>query len=182
MKTKLILLLCFFAGLHSFAQKKDKNTDNYSYIKLYITNADHKILLLKWGETWEVPGARYSAPFTLSKFIDTLCAEDGLKVKDTRLSGMFTFQYEGQKKLAVMQYYTAVYASGSPRVPAGCSDIRWFTVQEALDILTFDDMKMIIRKINEDPLAIWGGALYKKVDRQTNQPLIQVTEPFYRLN
>jgi hypothetical protein len=138
--------------------------------------------LLKWGETWEIPGARYSAPYTISKFIDTLAAEDGIHVKDVRLSGLFTFEYEGQNRLAIMQYYSAVYGSGSMRVPSGCADIKWFTVDEALQILTFDDMKMIIRKINEDPKALWGGAIYKHIDRKTNQPVIETKEPFYRLD
>jgi hypothetical protein len=182
MKTRFLILICFFTSFHSFAQKKDKNTDNYSYIKLYITNTDSKILLLKWGNTWEVPGARYSAPYSIAKFVDTLAAEDGIKIKDVRLSGMFTIEYEGQKKLAVMQYYSAQYSSGSLRVPAGCSDIKWFSVEEALEILTFDDMKMIIKKINEDPKAVWGGAIFKRTDRTTNQPVISVKEPFYKMN
>jgi hypothetical protein len=182
MKTRILLIICLFTCFHSFAQKKEKNTDNYSYIKLYITNAENKILLLKWGNTWEVPGARYAAPYTLSKFVDTLAAEDGIKIKGAKLSGMFTIEYEGQKRLAIMQYYSAQYSSGSLRVPAGCSDIQWFSVEEALQTLTFDDMKMMIRKINEDPNVVWGGAIYKRLDRQTNQPVIGVKEPFYKLN
>lgn len=182
MKTRSFLFIFLFVCSHVFAQKKDKNTDNYSYIKLYITNSDNKILLLKWGQTWEIPGARYSAPFTISEFIDTLAGEDGINIQDVQLSGMFTFEYENQKKLAIMQYYRARYKSGSIRVPAGCSDIKWFTMEEAMQILTFDDMKTIIKKINEDPAAVWGGAIYKHIDRKSNQPVIEFKEPFYKLN
>jgi hypothetical protein len=118
MRTKLLCLAlmmnCFFA----FAQKKEKNTDNYTYIKLFITNADNKVLLLKWGTSWEVPGARYAAPFTITKFIDTLAGEDGIDIKDVRLSGIFSVQYEGQKKVAVMQYYSANYKYGNIRFTA----------------------------------------------------------------
>jgi hypothetical protein len=182
MKARILVIICFFSCLYSFAQKKEKNTDNYTYIKLYITNAENKVLLLKWGNDWEVPGARYSAPYTLSKFVDTLAAEDGIKIKNVRLSGMFTVEYEGQKKLAIMQYYSAEHSSGSVRVPAGCADIQWFSVEEALKILTFEDMKIMIRQINEDPKAIWGGAIHKRTDGHTNIPVISVKEPFYKLS
>lgn len=183
MKTRILIIICFFSCLSAFSQKKkDKNTDNYTYIKLYITNAENKVLLLKWGNEWEVPGARYSAPYTLSKFVDTLAAEDGIKIKDVKLSGMFTVEYEGQKRLAVMQYYSAQYSSGSLRVPAGCADIQWFSLEEALKILTFEDMKIMIRQINEDPKAVWGGAIYKKTEPHTNTPVISVKEPFHKLN
>jgi hypothetical protein len=182
MRTKILFIICFVACLNSFAQKKDKNTDNYTYIKLYITNAEGKILLQKWGNTWEVPGARYSAPFSIDKFVDTVAAENGIKISNTKLSAMFTVQYEDQKRFAIMQYYSASYASGSIRVPAGCGDIKWFAVKDAIEILTFDDMKMVINKINEDPNVVWGAALYKRTDRQTNQPVISLKEPFYKLN
>ncbi|HEX8515108.1 MAG TPA: hypothetical protein VF868_02835 [Bacteroidia bacterium] len=182
MKSRVLVILCFLVSLNAFSQKKEKNTDNYTYIKLHITNAEGKILLLKWGNTWEVPGARYSAPYTIDKFVDTLAAEDGIKISNPKLSALFTVEYEDQKKLAVMQYYSASYVSGSLRVPAGCGDIKWFTLTEALEILTFDDMKMVINKIKEDPDIVWGAALYKRTDRQTNQPVISLKEPFYKLN
>jgi hypothetical protein len=182
MRTKLLclalMLNCFFA----FAQKKEKNTDNYTYIKLFITNGDNKVLLLKWGTSWEVPGARYAAPFTITKFIDTLAGEDGIDIKDVRLSGIFSVQYEGQKKVAVMQYYSANYKSGNIRVPAGCSDIKWHTVEDALKLISAEDMKIFVGKISEDKNVVWGASVFKRSDNKTDKPQIEITEPFYKLN
>jgi hypothetical protein len=138
--------------------------------------------LLKWDNEWEIPGARYNAPFTIQGFIDTLCHEDGISVKDIKLSGIYTIEYEGQKKFAIMQYYTAVFSSGSPRVPAGCANIQWLSVEEALKLISFDDMRMFVKKAIEDPQVVWGAAAYKYKDKNTHKTVIELRQPFYRLN
>jgi len=182
MRFKFLLLFCLVLSLGTYAQKKDKSTDNYTYIKLFITNAEGKILLLKWDNDWEVPGARYNAPYTISRFIDTLCHEDGINVTNVKLSGMYTVESEGQKKYAIMQYYSGTTTSTSQRVPAGCADIRWFTIDEALKLIPFEDMKMMVKKISEDRQAVWGAAIYKYKDKNTRLPVIEWREPFYKLN
>jgi hypothetical protein len=180
MKTKILLLIFFITTFHSFAQKKDKNADNYSYVKLIISNTENKILLLKWDNQWEIPGARYSAPYTLTKFIDTLVHEDGIAVKDVQLNGVFSVQYDNQKKLATMMYYTAVYNSGSLRVPAGCADIKWFTVEEAINLVENTDMKLFIKQITDHPENVWGATIRKR--KENGKTISELKDPFFKLH
>lgn len=180
MKTKIFVLICLLASLHSFAQKKDKNTDNYSYVKLIIANADNKILLLKWDGQWEVPGARYNAPYTLIKFIDTLAHEDGISIKNIKLNGVFSVEYENQKKLATMMYFTADYSSGSLRVPAGCGDIKWFSAEEAINLIDNTDMKLFIKQITNHPDNIWGATIRKR--KENGQTISELKDPFFKLH
>jgi len=180
MKTKFFILLFLFLGLNTFAQKKDKNTDNYSFVKLIISNSENKILLLKWDNQWEVPGARYSAPYTLSKFIDTLVHEDGITVKNVQLNGVFSIQYENQKKLGTMMYYTAAYNSGSLRVPAGCGDIKWFSPEEAIKLISGSDMKLFVQQITEHPENVWGATITKR--KENGLTISELREPFFKLH
>lgn len=179
MKTKFFLLLFFVASFHSFAQKKDKNTDNYSYVKLIISNAENKILLLKWENQWEIPGARYNAPYTLMKFIDTLAHEDGITVQDVKINGLFSVQYDNQKKLATMMYFTAAYKSGSIRVPAGCADIKWFSREEAINLISNTDMKLFIKQISDYPENVWGATIRKR--KENGKTISELKEPFFKL-
>ncbi|MDF2437857.1 MAG: hypothetical protein K0Q95_2233 [Bacteroidota bacterium] len=182
MRTKFLALLCLLISFNSIAQKKkDKNTDNFSYVKLLITNAEGKVLLLKWDNDWELPGARYNQPYSLTKFIDTLAQEDGIRVKDIAINAIISYQYEGQSKFAIMQYYTASYSSGSQRVPAGCSDIRWIPKDEALKMMTFEDQRMIVEKIYEDPKTVWAGTFYKYRDPLTKLARVQLKDLFYKM-
>jgi hypothetical protein len=182
MRIQLAALLCLVLSLNSFAQKKkDKSTDNFTYVKLLITNDEGKILLLKWDNDWELPGSRYNQPYSLTKFIDTLAQEDGIRIKDISLNAVVSYQYEGQSKFAMMQYYTAMFKSGSQRVPAGCSDIRWIPKDEALKMMTFEDQRMIVEKVYEDPKTVWGGTFYKYRDPLTKLARVQLKDPFYKL-
>jgi ADP-ribose pyrophosphatase YjhB (NUDIX family) len=180
MRTRILALLIVLTGLQSFAQKKDKNTDNYSYVKLIISNAENKILLLKWDNEWEIPGARYNAPYTLSKFIDTLAREDGIAIKDVQLNGVFSVQYENQKKLSVMLYYTAVYDSGSLRVPAGCGDIKWFSPEEAIKLITASDMKILVQQVLDHKENVWSATVKKR--KENGKTISELSGPFIKLH
>lgn len=180
MKTKIFILLFVLGGLSSFAQKKEKNTDNYSYVKLVITNPEKQILLLKWDGEWEVPGARYNSPYTLSQFVDTLAHEDGISIKDVKLNGLFSVQYDNQKRLATTIYYTGTFTSGWLRVPAGCGDIKWFSKEEALNLITATDMKMIVTQIIENPDYVWGGTIRKR--KENGKTISELKEPFFKLH
>lgn len=171
MKRYIFLLLVFFYSTHLFSQQ-----DNYSFLKLIVFNGDGKIMLVKWNGAWEVPGTRYNQPITLSKCIDTLAAEHGIGVINKKLNGLFTFEYENRPTLTIMNYYTTVYEKGKLTVPKSCEDIGWFTIEDALANIPYEEMKLIVSKITTSPNNLWGGAIKKLSDNR-----IQFVENFYKL-
>lgn len=171
MKRYIFILIAFFFSVHLFAQQ-----DNYSFLKLMVFNSEGKILLVKWNGAWEVPGTRYNQPITLSKCIDTLAAEHGISVQNKKLNGLFTFEYENRPTLTIMHYYTVLYEKGKLIVPENCEDIGWFTPENALTIIPYQEMKLIISKITTKPDILWGGAIKKSSDNK-----IQFVEDFHEL-
>lgn len=171
MKRYTFILLLLFYGTHLFAQQ-----DNYSFLKLMIFNTDGKIMLVKWDGAWEIPGTRYNQPITLSKYVDTLAAEHGVSILNKKLNGLFTFEYENRATLTIMHYYTALYEKGKLTVPESCEDIGWFTIEDALKNIPYEEMRLIVSKITTTPNELWGGAIKK-----TSNNNIQFVENFYKL-
>lgn len=134
-------------------------------------------MLVKWNGAWEIPGTRYNIPSTIAAFADTLALEHGIKVDHKKLNGLFTFKYENRPALTIMQYYTAQYKSGKLKVPESCEDIAWFTVKEALTIIPYPEMKLIVEKITGNPQKLWGAAVKKSGNNE-----VKFTEDFYELN
>lgn len=171
MRYNIFILLIFFYSSNLFAQQ-----DNYSFLKLIVFNDDGKIMLVKWNDAWEIPGIRYNQPITLSKYIDALAVEHGISIKNKKLNGLFTFEYEKRSTLTIMYYYTAVYEKGKLTVPESCENIGWFTIEDALINIPYEEMKLIISKITTEPNNLWGGAIKKLNDNK-----IQFIENFYKL-
>ncbi len=173
MKTKhALVLLLLFCSSRLFAQQ-----DNYTFFKLIVFNNDNKIMLVKWGGSWEIPGTRYNIPSPIASFVDTLALEHGINVDHKKLNGLFTFKYENRPALTIMQYYTAQFKSGKLKVPESCEDIGWFTVKEALAIIPYPEMRRIVEKITGNPKTLWGAAIKKSGNNE-----VDFTEDFYELN
>ncbi|WP_290710631.1 hypothetical protein [Flavihumibacter sp. CACIAM 22H1] len=166
------MILVFFCSLHLTAQK-----DNYSFLKLIVFNKENKIMLVKWKGAWEIPGTRYNQPVTLSRFIDTLASEHGITVQDKELNGLFTFEYENRTTFTIMYYYTTRYKAGELITPESCEEIGWFAVEQALNLIPYREMRLILTQITNNPVIVWGGAIKKYNDQS-----IQFTENFYPLH
>ena len=171
MKRYIFILVVFLYSAHLFAQQ-----DNYSFLKLMVFNNEGKIMLIKWNGAWEIPGTRYNQPITLSKYVDTLAAEHGISVLNKKLNGLFTFEYENRPTLTIMYYYTALYKKGKLTAPESCEDIGWFTIEDAMTNIPYEEMKLIVSKIMKSPNNLWGGAIKKLSDNG-----ILFVENFYKL-
>lgn len=177
MKKTIILLL--FIGSICFGQE---SKSNYSFLKLYITNKNSEILLVKWGGEWEIPGKKYTDSESLTKTINHIADDLGIITYESlKLRGLFTFHYSHKPNPTIMQYYSIEYLEGEIRPLPSCSDVKWFSHKEAEEIISYEDMKIIISKIHKNPHLVYGGA-FNKIKNSDNTTSIQVIEPIYTLN
>lgn len=171
----IILSICF---LKINGQNK---IDNYSFMKLYVTNDSGEVLLLGSGDSWEITGARYNDTLSIHDFVDWMGQRMGIKIKNIRLRGLLTFHYTYRSNPTLMHYYTAEYKSGDLVLPEGCEGIKWVNKNETLKLIPFEEMNKIIEKINECDY-LFGGSLGITKDSITQKRNSRVIEPFYRLN
>lgn len=155
--------------------------DNYSFMKLYVTNDKGEVLLLGSGNNWEITGARYNDTLSIHDFVNWMAQRMGIQITNIRLRGLLTFHYTYRTSPTIMHYYTADYKSGNLLLPDGCDGIKWVKKNETQKLIPFEEMNMIIKKIN-DCKYLFGGSFWITKDSITGKRYSKVIEPFYRLN
>lgn len=178
MKKLIIIFLLLGFVTHAESQKK---IDNYSFMKLYVTNDKGEVLLLGGGDSWEITGARYNDSLSVREFVNWMGERMGIKINNIRLRGLLTFHYIGRSNPTLMHYYTAEYESGNLVLPEGCEGIKWVNKSETLKLIPYEEMNKIIERI-EDCDCLFGGSFRIEKDPKTKKRISKMIEPFYRLN
>jgi NADH pyrophosphatase NudC (nudix superfamily) len=105
----------------------------------------------------------------------------GVKIVDPKLCGMFTQKWQGSNPPTIMQYYKAKYSSGDLKVPSDCTDIKWFSFDEAIKTIPYEVMTSMMKQIKKNPGKIIGAAFerYKDANSATKYKTL---EDFYIMN
>jgi hypothetical protein len=156
-------------------------SDNYSFMKLYVTNDQGEVLLVKWNGEWELSGDRYNQPLSVSKFLDEMASHMGIKIKNPRLCGLYTQRWRGNPYLTLMHYYQADYVSGELQVPPDCTDVKWFSYEEALKVIPYSNMTAIMKEIKAHPGKVIGAAFERYKD-DNNQTQFVTLEDWHLMN
>lgn len=172
----LLILVAFCTASHAQTKK-----DNYSFMKLMVTNDKGEILLLGNKDELEITGARYNDSLSVKEFVNWMGDRMGIKLKNIRLRGLVTFHFEGRSNPSLMHYYTAEYESGELILPKGCTEIKWVGLDKSAELIPYEEMNEIIRKIKECEY-LFGGSYRIWKDPVTGKRESEVIEPFYRLN
>lgn len=180
MKKLIFVILVFgFCGMiHAQQTKKD----NYSFMKLLVTNDKGEVLLLGDDLGMEITGTRYNDTLSVKECVNWMADRMGIQVKNIKLRGLVTFYYtwrDGHPTL--MHYYTAEYESGNLVLPKGCDKIEWVDINKSGDLIPYDEMNKIISKIRECDY-LFGGSFRIWKNSDTGKRESQFIEPFYRLN
>jgi len=169
-------LIVFFLSFQMTAQQK-----NFSYFKLCVTNKKNEILLVKYNGIWELAGKKYVDARSIKEFTVFMAEELGVEFKDFRLRGLFTFYYNKGKHPILFNYFSAKYKSGELKVPPGCTDIKWFSLKEALKVIPFKTMTLILEKMFKKKRYTWGASMriFKEQNSTINKVFME--EDFYPL-
>ena len=163
-----IVIFIVLGSTKSYAQQK-----NFSYFKLCVTNEKNEILLVKYKGIWELAGKKYVDTRTISEFTSFMAEEMGVNFKELRLRGLFTFYYNEATNPILFNYYSAKYKSGDLTVPPGCTDIAWFSLEEALKTIPFETMRLILDKMFEQESYVWGASM--RIHKEANSIINKVT-------
>ena len=181
-----LLVLCTF----TFSTQSTAQQNNYSHFKLTITNASDEILLVKYKGIWELPGKKYiDSKNSIREFTGLMAEEMGVTFNDLRLRGLFTIYKNDVTIPVIFNYYSGSYKLGDLKVPPGCTDVAWFSLDEALDVIPIKHMKMILKKMFESKSCVWGASMHVSIydDRNldkwdVNNHEVTIKEVFYPLS
>ncbi|KEO71890.1 hypothetical protein EL17_20445 [Anditalea andensis] len=139
------------------------------------------MLLVKWNGEWEIVGERYNDPLSIKVFLDGMGLDMGITIREPRLSGMYTQRWRGVPFLTMMHYYHANYAGGELQIPPDCTDIRWFSYEEALQVIPYENMTTMLKEIKKNPGKIIGAAFERYKD-ENNMTQFITLENFHVMN
>ena len=99
-------------------------------------NPDGDVLLVKTERRgWECPGGQVELGEDLiAALIRETFEESGCEVEVERLAGVYTNPIASSK---VMFQFVGRYLSGTPRGSQETAEAGWFTVEEAMELVTF---------------------------------------------
>ena len=184
---KIVLpLFCTFL----FSTQINAQNENYSHFKLTVTNASDQILMVKYHGVWELPGMKFiDSKMSIREFTGLMAEETGVTFDHLRLRGLFTIYKNDVTTPVLFNYYSASYKSGDLKVPPGCTDVAWFSLDEAMEAATIKHMKMILKKMFERKSYVWGASLHVAIhsDRNLdkwdpNNHEVTIKEDFYPLS
>ncbi len=177
---KFLLIVLFLICVKTVGQSQVVPA-NYSFFKLIVTNSKNEILLVKWEDSWEIQGRKYKGNYSLHEFIESMGEGVGVKFKNLKLRGLFTFHFKGFTRPTLMHYYHALYKSGDLKIPESCSDIKWFSLADAMKVIEYEDMKAIMKQLKGND-KVWGGALEITPKSENNERMFKKIDDFYELN
>ena len=155
--------------------------ENYSFMKLLIENDKEEILLVKWEGEWELPGEKFNKPIPINSFLIEMAETTGATIENPILFGLYTQKWRNADYLTLMHYYMAKYKSGDIKIPPDCTDIRWFSQEEALSRIPYENMKFMIKWKEKHPGKIASAAFEKFRDENKNVKYIAI-ENWHKIN
>jgi hypothetical protein len=164
-----------------FAQTQ---TENYSFFKLYITNSDNHVLLVKWGKYWELPGKKYTDTLSINKTINHIEKLMGINdATNLKLRGLFTLYSEKRPNPTIMHYYS-LKSNETKLIPLpSCTEIKWFNLEDALKEIPYEDMKEILKMITKNEDSVFGGSIMRIYNLgEDDKYSIKFLEPLYLLS
>ena len=143
--------------------------ENYSFMKLLIENDKEEILLVKWDGEWELPGDKFNEAKSISIFLEGIAETVGVGIEDHKLFGLYTQKWRGVNYLTLMHYYKADYVTGDLKIPSDCTDVRWFSKSDALQKIPYDNMKFMIKWLDDNPgkIASTSFERFKDANKKT---------------
>ena len=138
------------------------------------------MLLVNYKDIWEPAGRKYDSTATMQVVLREMAREMGIEIKDLNLRALVGKYYNQAQHPILFNYVTAKCKSGKLQVPPGCKDIKWYDIEEGIDLIPFKPMQVVLRKVfSEDEQSLWAGAFRIYTDPDPAKRRMEVIEELY---
>jgi len=156
--------------------------------KFLIRNQKGQILLVfdTNRQSWEVPGTQYAGPITFQNLADSIAKEFGVKYKNFKLAGLFTYHYPNRYRPIVRPYFSMTFTGfADGKDFRKTSRVQWFEPEKIEQVVFYPGSVMIVKKIVSEPKTVWAGAFeeYGYTNPMVDPKLVKfrIVEPLYKL-
>ena len=155
----LTILLCLFSPL-LFAGECEDITH---FQRLLIFNAKDQLMVVKIKNTefWVTPGVYSQANELNHHNLHVLAADFGLAISPPKLRGVFSLKNKNTDTDSKRYFYNAQVNGGKIIKPDSIEEIKWLPLNEAMLIITFPHITMLLDQITTYPKVTWGGTILR---------------------
>ena len=151
--------------------------------RLVILNSENELMIVKIENTdfWVTPGLYQTKDLSIKKGLDSIALTYGIEIEEIKLNGVFILKREinGEKSTSVRNVYTAKSKKSIMKKPNGIEEIKWLSVDKAMEQITFPHINAMIEKIMTKPNEVWSGTLLQYKENEDWKS--KILEEFYSL-
>ncbi|MBV7270318.1 hypothetical protein [Winogradskyella luteola] len=179
MKTIYFTFTLFLVFGFSYGQETEKQLDNYTIKRLLICNEKDELIVVKYGDTWNVPALRYNQSESINQSLNNLAKDMGIEITKPEIGGIFSFTYSFNEQAALRMFYVANYKTGNLKPKSGWDSIKWISKEDFLKMKGQDLYSLMASKIEEDSSTLWGAAFF--LFKEDEEIKYTITEEFYSI-
>jgi len=175
---RILLLLTLFLTFESLAQDNNKISE---FHRLLIFNENNQLMVVKIKNTdfWVTPGLYNQNKELTNENLHSLAAEYGLNITQPNLRGLFVLKNNKTTTVSKRYFYTVKVNGGEIKTPNNIETIKWLPIDEAMSMITFPHINMLIKQIVDNPEIVWAGTVLRY--KEGNQLKSTMTQSFYPL-
>jgi len=173
---RILLLMIPFLALSLFAQENEKISE---FHRLLIFNAQNQLMVVKIKNTdfWVTPGLYSQNTELTNENLHKLASEYGLTVTQPILRGVFVLKNKKTNTDSNRYFFNVKVNGGDIKTPDNIEAIKWLPVDEALKVITFPHINILIKQVMDNPEVIWGGTVLRY--KEGNKLKSKMTKSFY---
>lgn len=174
---RIVLIFSLFFAPGVFAQEALKPS---TFHRLLVFNSQSELMVVKVknSDRWVTPGWYQDGKLSIRQGLDALAGTYGVTIEKPVLRGVFTLQ-DSQGELSTRLIYNTTITGGTLKSPEIIDEIRWLSVPQAIDIITFPHITAQLAQITQHPDTIWGG--FQRMQLDGEKQAVKIMEPFYPL-
>ena len=151
--------------------------------RLVILDADNKIMVVKVANAnvWVTPGFYQTQDETIQNGLNNLATSYGIEIEELKLKGVFLLKREVNEEYStsLRNVYTARNKAGILKKPTGIDEIKWVSMDEAIELITFPHISLMVKGIMDNPNVVLGGTL--RQFRENDSWKTEIIEELYSL-
>lgn len=175
MKIIIALIFVLLASNQAFSQE----TKLTNFHRLLVMNENNELLMVKvkGNGLWMTPGVYQTGDLIISKGLENVAADYGLKIDRPALRGMFVLRTDFDNSTNVRNFFVANSSNDITKMPVYVSESRWMKPAEAYKVMGIPHISEMIKQVLANPTKVSGGTL--RQFKKGNKHHVEQVEDFY---
>lgn len=185
---KLIAVVLFALIINPIYAQTAADSISIIFPKVLVVNDKKEVLLYydKKRNAYEVPSmGTLDGPVSYTSYIDSTARDMGIKYKNLKLGGLFTYIFPNEYSTYVRPYFVITCTGYRDNKNLADSSYKWFPYKNGVREIPYPASAMIVEKILFNPGKVWGATFEEygytnPVDRSKIK--FKLLEDFFKLN